>query len=360
MKGIYDYKLNGIKIPSGENRFEVSAGKVKNLSVYALGVTLRSDADTNGIAIVSQNNVPYMFGLGINIEIFGYAAEGASSADLMIKASSKITPDSQGNFVSKYSSSGIPAGVFTMDIGGITKTITLSSSPSPTPTLSSNNGGGGGGGAGISTENPDNIEVREKYDLTIYKDKVTSYRFKNESSPILYVSITGNVTANDVNAVVETLKKTSSLAIIPAPGEVYKNINIWVGTGGFAVPKNIKEGLISFRVRNNWIEENNLTRNNVNMLMWNGGEWLMIETVNTLTDEKYTYYESKTNSFSVFAISGFKNEPDSKEEPMITSTPEPAITLGQVLPSPGQTMNKTPGFEILLAIIALIVIRRRL
>jgi PGF-pre-PGF domain-containing protein len=194
----------------------------------------------------------------------------------------------------------------------------------------------------------------------IYKDKVTSYRFKNESSPILYVNITGNITVNEVNTVVETLRNTSSLVNFPSSGVVYKNINVWVGTGGFGVPRNIKEGIISFRVKNIWMDENNLTRSDVNMLMWNGVKWLTLVTVNTSTDGTYTYYESKTNTFSEFAISGFKNEPDSNEKPIMTSTPKPIVTSNQTLQATAPKPNEVPGFGIIPVIFVLFVLRRRL
>lgn len=122
--GKYSYRLYAIKIPSGQNNFAVTAKNVKNLNVRVkilLWWTKSADA-TNGIATVSQGNVPSGT---YDIRIEGDAVDGVASAPLAITASSKITADTQGNFGYKYSSSGVPPGDFILSIGGITKTITL-------------------------------------------------------------------------------------------------------------------------------------------------------------------------------------------------------------------------------------------
>jgi hypothetical protein len=124
VNGKYDYKLYGIKIPSGENNFAAAAQNATNLNVRVkmlLWWTKSADA-VKGYVRVSQGNVPSGT---YNVRIDGDAADGASSVPLTITASSKVTADPQGNFEYKYSSSGIPAGVFNLSIGGLTKTIIL-------------------------------------------------------------------------------------------------------------------------------------------------------------------------------------------------------------------------------------------
>ncbi len=131
--GKYDYRLYGIKIPSGENNFAVVANNAKNLNVrikMLLWWTKSADA-ANGTARVSQGNVPSGT---YNVRIDGNAADGASSVPLTITASSKIAADSQGNFEYRYSSSGIPAGTFNLSIGGTTRTIILREAPNLTIT----------------------------------------------------------------------------------------------------------------------------------------------------------------------------------------------------------------------------------
>jgi PGF-pre-PGF domain-containing protein len=307
-----------------------------------------------------------------DIKLDGDAAEGASSVSLTITASSKITADTQGNFEDKYSTSGVPPGNFTLNIGGITRTITLTTpgdkSESAAKSTSSSSSGGGvssSGGGGASGENFKNIELKEIYDQEIFRDKIISYGFKNKSNPILFVNITSNVSAGEITTSVEVLRNTSSLVKSPASGEVYKNINIWMGTSDFAIPKNIREATISFRVENSWLDNNNLASNVMKMLKWDGSKWMELDTTEKTKGASYTYYEAKTDTFSSFAISGLKNETlpaatstavpgINAKEPVITSL-TPTTTIATATSTP----VKVPGFEAIILITALLVWRLR-
>ena len=184
------------------------------------------------------------------------------------------------------------------DSGG---SILITNSASTQTTTSP--GGGGGGGGGLSGEDFSNIEVKEKYELNILNNKITSYMFKNTSNLINFINITGNISAGPTTTSVEVLKDTSSLVKIPAPGLVYKNMNIWVGTSGFAVPKNIKSALIVFKVDNSWINNNGLSSSDVKLVKWDGNMWIELETTQIEKNDAYTIFEGKTTSFSPFAIS---------------------------------------------------------
>jgi PGF-pre-PGF domain-containing protein len=212
----------------------------------------------------------------------------------------------------------------------------VGSQPSQPDNSGTGGSSGGGGGGGMSGEKYSNIEVVEKYDLPIYKDKTTSYRFINEKNPIQYVNITGNVSTELITTSVEVLKSTSMFVTAAQAGIVYKNANVWVGLNGFAVPKNIKEAVIMFRVENSWIDKNNLTNSDINLLRWDGSKWITLQTSEKTKDSTYTYFEANTNSFSPFAITALKETP----------------TLSGVSLSPGQTSiqkgdkiegNKTEG-----------------
>jgi S-layer protein (TIGR01567 family) len=231
-------------------------------------------------------------------------------------------------------------------------TFALVGNPAPTPTSPAGGGGssgsssGGGGGGGTSGENYSNIEIKEKYDLHIFKDKVTSYAFTNRSNPILFVNITGNINAGEISAVIETLRGTSTLVKSAAPGIVYKNANIWIGTSGFAVPKNIKEATIMFRVENSWLDSNNLARNEIKLVKWDGSKWIQLETSEKGRDNVYAYFEAKTDSFSPFAMTGIKAVPSSAPPETTATQPEPVET-------PGVTATATTGepLQINLALI---------
>ena len=185
-------------------------------------------------------------------------------------------------------------------------TFALVGTTSTTPALPCNNcnggGGGGGGGGGASGENYSNIELTEKYDMQISKDALTSYRFTHKKNPIMFVNITGNTNYGIITVSEEVLKGTSTLVKTSPEGLVYKNVNIWVGTSGFATPKNIKEASIKFRVDNNWMSANSVTSSDIILVKWNGNSWIQLETRVLSKDDTSTFFEGKTNAFSPFAI----------------------------------------------------------
>ncbi|MCZ7361186.1 MAG: S8 family serine peptidase [Candidatus Methanoperedens sp.] len=173
----------------------------------------------------------------------------------------------------------------------------LYSPPSQQPQVSGG-GGGGGGGGGTSGENYSNIEVKEKHDLHIFKDRSTSYRFTNYSNPVMYVNITGNVSAGEISTMVEVLRNTSSLVSTPAPGKVYRDLNIWVGTSGFARPRNIKNAEVIFRVRKEWATD----PDSISLYLYDSG-WTKLPTKRLNEDLEFHYYLASTDRFSHFAIS---------------------------------------------------------
>jgi PGF-pre-PGF domain-containing protein len=223
--------------------------------------------------------------------------------------------------------------------------------PTPSQTSTTSSGGGGGGGGGLSGEEFINIAATERYEKFISKDAPVSYNFRTPDNPINEIVITSNINAGDTTVMTEILRGTSSQISISPPGIVYKNINIIVGGPGFAVPKNIKEAVIKFRVENSWIASNNLASSDINMVKWDGSKWAQIDTSEMNKNATYTYYEAKTDSFSAFAITGFKGvvTPTAAPEGTVTETPlKPTAT--PTAPIPAQKV--IPGFEGIMAIVA--------
>jgi PGF-pre-PGF domain-containing protein/methanogen extracellular protein (TIGR04279 family) len=230
------------------------------------------------------------------------------------------------------------------------------------PSGGGGNGGGGGGGGGKSNENASNIEVIEKYDLQISKDALTSYRFTHAKNPIMFVNITGNTSLGIITASIEVLKNTSTIVKVSPEGLVYKNANIWVGTSGFATPKNIKEALITFRIDNEWMSANGVLASDIVLMKWDGTAWIKLETKVLSKDDTNSYFEGWTNSFSPFAIVA-----KTAAGPTVTTQPTPAGTPGitaTVTPEPRNIEKRAkglPGFGIGLAIAGLmaVVLRKR-
>ncbi len=231
--------------------------------------------------------------------------------------------------------------------------LIINSASTQTTATPSSGGSGGGGGGGISGEDYLNIEVKEKYELDILNDKITSYRFKNANNPINFINITGNTSAGAIMTSVEVLRDTSSLVKTPAPGLVYKNMNIWIGASGFAVPKNIKSSVIGFKVDNSWIKTNGLSGSDVKLVKWDGSKWIQLETAQKEKSDAYTLYEAKTNSFSPFAISAKVSKITSGQTPQVT---QPGTTLTATdIPVQPEPSKETTNILIVIAIVLIVI-----
>ena len=142
----------------------------------------------------------------------------------------------------------------------------------------------------------------------------------------------------------EVLKGTSTLVKTPPEGLVYKNVNIWVGTSGFATPRNIKEASIKFRVENSWMSANSITSSDIVLVKWNGNSWIELETRVLSKDDTDTFFEGKTNAFSPFAITakevGVKptakvSAPEIPQQPRESQQPAQTAIITRIASSSG-------------------------
>ncbi len=221
------------------------------------------------------------------------------------------------------------------------------------------NGGsnGGGGGSPASAEAFENIKKQESREEMLSRDAPRTYSFSTPELPVSHIVITSNINAGLITVKVELLKNRSALASNDAPGNVYKYLNIWVGSLGFAIPRNLKEGVVKFKLENSWITTNGFTDSEIKMLKWNGIEWITLATEKKNNDEKFTYFEANTTSFSPFAISGVKETAAPAASQAAAAVATTAIPEA---PTPAPT-KKASGFVFVLAIAGLIaaVLRKR-
>lgn len=207
-------------------------------------------------------------------------------------------------------------------------------------------GVGGTGGGGVTTSEPfENIAKSERYDKSLIANTPVTYTFKAPEHGIYEISITGKENENDIALRVEALKGTSKLVTASPPGTVYKNLNVWAGT------KKIKEAIIRFKVDNTWLDSNKVASSDIRMLKWDVDKWVQLETSETTKDSTSTYYEVRTDSFSVWAISSIKGVavPTAVQTPAetVTTTVTPVKTI---VP---EAKPKTPGFEAIITIFAI-------
>ncbi len=215
----------------------------------------------------------------------------------------------------------------------------------------SGSGSGGGGGSETSGESASNIQVKEKYDLHIFKDMVTAYRFTNSSNPVLFINITGNISAGEVNVAVEVLKNTSTLVKAPASGVVYKSINIWVGTSGFATPRNIKNAEITFRVEKSWMQDSGSIA-----LYRYDSEWVRLPTNKIKEDAVFEYYTASTDRFSPFAITKSRIEAAPSAAQIETTASTTATGVPEVIPAPTRETSVLDVLALTIVISAIIVL----
>ncbi|MPM78042.1 hypothetical protein SDC9_125052 [bioreactor metagenome] len=112
------------------------------------------------------------------------------------------------------------------------------------------------------------------------------------------------------------LKNTSSIVKEPAPGAVYKNLNIWVGNSGFSSSENLENASINFRVNRTWLSDNGIGESTITLYRYSDNKWNALPTTLTGEDKDFFYFRSETPGFSPFAISGpEKNSQSIKIDP---------------------------------------------
>ncbi|RLG24950.1 hypothetical protein DRN85_06785, partial [Methanosarcinales archaeon] len=132
-------------------------------------------------------------------------------------------------------------------------------------------------------------------------------------------------------------------------GVVYKNVNIWLGTSGFATSENIRDAVIRFKVSRDWPSAHGV--DSIVLMQYTGGNWVELKTVKIGESDGDILYESSTDHFSCFAIVG-----KAKEMPVVVPdkpTDEVPSEVVQPTPEPTEEEGKSPGFEFGFAGIAL-------
>ena len=188
--GRYNEEFKGINFPEGEKKISVRAENIENVQMSISPFTATCDGETvkvtlwpipiplierplkiiNGVVTLSFSFPMTISGTEIDIlpgkrdiEISGDAADDATSVNLNVATSIKVTADSNGDFSLCIDTEGVPPGAFLIIAGGIERTVEVVSieptptptptptpmptpSPSPTPSSDGRDGGGKDGG----------------------------------------------------------------------------------------------------------------------------------------------------------------------------------------------------------------------
>lgn len=123
--GRYEYETR-VEIPQKPNRFTVTARNVLDLNAgvkMLVWITRRFEA-SGGVATVSQSDVPpgrYA------LKIFGEAWPGATVVPVKVEADTTVKADSDGIYRLAMDTSGIPAGDYSIEVDGDSKTLRIGS-----------------------------------------------------------------------------------------------------------------------------------------------------------------------------------------------------------------------------------------
>lgn len=271
--------VNDVNMPPKINQMfplEVSEGDTLNFSLAV------EDIDVNNVFTYSALNLPS----GSNFD--------GSTGQFTWTPSS----DQQGTYsVSFHVNDGDADDYETVSI-----TVTEpSSSTSSTSSASSSGGGGGGGGSMNTGEEFENIDLKDYKIKYVNKDMESLFEFDEPANSIMSVGFVSRLNGGQTKAVVEMLKETSTLVKKAPAGEVYKNLNIWVGDSKFPSDM-ISNVVIKFKVERPWVISNDYDSKLVKLYRYSNGMWNSLETSEIDEDEDYFYYEASSPGFSPFAI----------------------------------------------------------
>lgn len=233
--------------------------------------------------------------------------------------------------------------------GTVTKTAPITG---PSPAAAEDTSGVAGPIGGSSDEPVENVDVKDISTVYVAVNTAAEYTFTGEENPIDVVEFTSLITAGYLNAVVEVLKDTSDLVSTAPPGNVYKNINIWVGAGGWASTQTIADPKISFSVDQSWISGNDIDPATVKLLRYTT-EWTELKTTKTGEDADNIYYSAETPGFSPFAITALTEDGEkvTLDAPDIeTDVDESIVSEESAEPEDEEESSGLPGFEAVVAI----------
>jgi PGF-pre-PGF domain-containing protein len=245
---------------------------------------------------------------------------------------------------------------------------------------SHSSGGSSGGGTGGSPESQSNVEVKELSQAFITNGSPVRFDFPRNVTSVVYVSFDSKKTVGKTTTIAEMLKAKSILVSETPSGEIYKHLNIWVGSGGFATSKNIENAVVCFKVEKSWVQDKKIDKSSITLNRYSDKKWDQLSTNLTSEDDKYLYFTALTPGFSPFAItgknitSGAETRPtartdvqplgvDEKQEPLTGNLEKNnGSTSSDVKQQPEQKRNiSIPGFEMVYCItglLAVIVLRK--
>jgi|GEM_PF-6812785 len=352
---IWIFDPNGTLIPDDPTNIVITNISTPNASVYGPGV---------GYGVDSNTGEGFDFGSG-----FGYGSNfGAGNT---------------GNVTFTYNvtlyTTNLATGTYKVTANLNTDNSTKPSFTSSEATFTVNaapcigcggRGGGGGGGGGGTGEKNYNIELYENDRQFVYDGQLTSFNYSYKGNIAKYLNFTGEGSLGKILTKVEMLYNTSTMIELDAPGEVYRNLNVWTGFSGWFSSDHLSDPTLTYTVNKSWVRNNNIKLSSISLYFYDAGKWIKLPTQKIDEDSLKYYFKSDliiNGSLGHMAVSGQFNPPPPKPTPIPTPIPTPTPTP-EITPTPtpiswsGVWSESIPGFQMigaLLIIITLYVIGRR-
>ncbi len=227
-----------------------------------------------------------------------------------------------------------------------TSSIKVSTPSSGGGSGGSSGGSSGSGAAGGSPEPQSNVEAKEISQEFVTVGTHVSFKFPQNATCIKYVEFDAKKTLGKITTIVEMLKGQSKLVSSLPEGTVYKNVNIWVGSGGIVNSDSIENSVVGFSVEKAWLDKNGVDTSA--LALWNYDKvWNKLKTQKVSEDDKYVYFEAKTPGFGNFVIVASKEEESSSSvdiKPKASEDSKSNLSSDSEKPSKG-FWQSLPGFE---------------
>ncbi|MBP1909263.1 PGF-pre-PGF domain-containing protein [Methanolobus bombayensis] len=287
--------------------FTVSDGSLSNSTVSKITVT-----DVNmppKLNPVSSKEIDYNDTLEFNLSTEDVDTDDSLTYTCLETPANATLDSSSGLFtwtpvesqVGTYSVSFYVTDGNAEDYETVSITVTEPSESESKSTSSSGSSGGGGGGSQNTGEKYENIDFKDYALKYVMKDKETIFEFDEPANNIVSISFVSQLNGGQTKALIEILKGTSSLVSSAPSGNVYRNLNIWVGDSKFPSDV-IDDVVIRFKVEKSWVYSNDIEPESIVLSRYYSEKWSPLETSFESEGDDYLYYAAKSPGFSPFVI----------------------------------------------------------
>jgi|GEM_PF-1341214 len=273
--------------------------------------------------------------------IMSWSSEGAETL-----TTTRSTADSPSEFTGLSSAGFSSESFFVASLVSLTSTTDGgsgdgNSSGGGSSSGGSSSGGSGGGGGGLSPEDQNNVEIKELSQQFVVSGTHAKFEFPKGVTSVGSVEFDAKRSFGKVNTFVEMLKEKSTLVTSLPEGKVYKNLNIWVGSGGIITPDNIENAFIEFKVDKAWILDNNVDLSAVTLHRYSEGSWNALPTTLIREDDVFYYFEAETPGFSPFSITASEKKLQAVEAIPFKEVPRTVVRAEQ----PASEVPEIAGIE---------------